>query len=79
MDMTNDIDKYIDIKKNSNVVVSDKSKEKQRKLNRVIKIHTEQPMKIDNEDFKLKLVEMETNIIIEIIKEKTSFCLELER
>ena len=36
-------------------------------------------MKIDNEDFSLKLVEMEDNIIIEITKERTSFCLELER
>ena len=41
MDMTNDIDKYVDIKKNSHVVVSDKSsKEKLRKLNRIVRIHT---------------------------------------
>ena len=41
MDMVNDIDKYIDIRKNSNVGISEKStKEKPIKLNRIVRIHT---------------------------------------
>lgn len=64
MEMINDIDKYIDLRKSKGPQADCCQSENEKKLNKIIEIHEEKSIRRENEEFKVRIVEMEDNLLI---------------